>query len=321
MFGNDDRWRLLSDPLDSPAGQVDLVSVDGSRGGLRLAAGRAGTDGGRAGPGWRSFRALPRARRPSRRWQPASPTPPPRSAQTLYGSMPAPDRPAVGGSVRAVLFWQGENDARRLTPPGGTPRRPCCVSPPTSLRRLPRLSWSRCRSAISTPTGLDADADRHPSRAGARLGRASHPPGPGPVRHRPRRVGVHFVHADDVEIAARPLGGGDPSRRRCAATPGARRASSGRCDDGDGGELVLTADIGIADDVGVEGFVVRSGGREVPLLSRRRRGTTADPAGAHAGGARRRSAHGLSGAAAGPRPALRCPRTPLTWRLPYGRAR
>ncbi len=74
------------------------------------------------------------------------------------------------------------------------------------------------------------------------------------------------MQADDVQIAAH--------RWAAAILRGVLRRDAGRTPrlvgavyDGDGGELVLTADIGIADDVGVEGFVVRSGGREVPLLS------------------------------------------------------
>ena len=33
MFGNDDRWKALADPVDSSAGQVDPVSGDGAAGG------------------------------------------------------------------------------------------------------------------------------------------------------------------------------------------------------------------------------------------------------------------------------------------------
>jgi hypothetical protein len=111
LFGNDDRWKDLRDPVDSPAGQVDKVSLDVHAAGsvwplvaTRLVA---------ADPVPVAF--VPCARgttsifswlRDARRSY---------SRASLYGSMMRRIR-AVGGTVRAVLFWQGEADARTGLP-------------------------------------------------------------------------------------------------------------------------------------------------------------------------------------------------------------
>ena len=110
LFGNDDRWKDLVDPVDSAAGQVDRVSADGDAGGsvwpllaTELMAAEnvpvAFVPCAKSGSSIVRWEEHPAASHPSR---------------TLFGSMLRRVR-AVGGRVRAVLFWQGEADARRLT--------------------------------------------------------------------------------------------------------------------------------------------------------------------------------------------------------------
>ena len=110
LFGNDDRWGPLVDPTDGAAGQVDLVSRDFDA----------------AGSVWplvatRLMRreAVPVAFIPCAagstdiaQWQRDAAHP--GYTLNLFGSMARRVR-AVGGRVRAVLFWQGELDARLLT--------------------------------------------------------------------------------------------------------------------------------------------------------------------------------------------------------------
>jgi hypothetical protein len=110
LFGNDDRWRELKDPTDSASGQVDAVSAD------QHAAGSVwpllATELMAAGDVPVAFVPCARGSTLLSQWErddarPGSPV-------TLYGSMLRRIR-AVGGRVRAVLFWQGEADARWLT--------------------------------------------------------------------------------------------------------------------------------------------------------------------------------------------------------------
>jgi hypothetical protein len=110
LFGNDDRWKRLTDPVDSAAGQVDKVSADAFAAGSvwpllateLLAAEHVPVafvpcaKGTTAIGQWLEDAAAPHSRR------------------TLYGSMLRRVR-AVGGRARAVLFWQGEADARKST--------------------------------------------------------------------------------------------------------------------------------------------------------------------------------------------------------------
>ena len=111
MFGNDDHWGDLRDPTDSARGQVDRVSADVAAGGsvwpgvatALMAAEHVPVafvpcaHGGTTIAAWQRRAAAPM------------------SPGTLYGSM-ARRIAAVGGRVRAVLFWQGEADARHGTP-------------------------------------------------------------------------------------------------------------------------------------------------------------------------------------------------------------
>ena len=111
VFGNDYRWRDLRDPVDSPVGQVDRVSLDKHPGGSvwPLVASRLM----RADQAPVAF--IPCALSGTRieRWQPDAP--PTRHGDRLFDSMRRRIR-AAGGRVRAVLWWQGEADARLRTP-------------------------------------------------------------------------------------------------------------------------------------------------------------------------------------------------------------
>ncbi len=110
LFGNDDRWKELLDPVDAAAGQVDRVSADPQAGGSvwpLLATRLMAAEGVPV-----AFVPCAKGTTPIKRWVKDAVAP--RSTATLYGSMLRRVR-AVGGRVRAVLFWQGEADARRLT--------------------------------------------------------------------------------------------------------------------------------------------------------------------------------------------------------------
>jgi hypothetical protein len=110
LFGNDDRWKELLDPVDDADGQVDRVSADPRAGGSvwpLLATELMGAEDVPV-----AFVPCARGTTPISRWLKDAGAP--YSRFTLYGSMVRRVR-AVGGRVRAVLFWQGEADARRFT--------------------------------------------------------------------------------------------------------------------------------------------------------------------------------------------------------------
>ncbi len=110
MFGNDDRWKELLDPVDSPVKQVDTVSRDSLAWGSVwpfVAEGLAAAD-----PVPVAFVPCPKSTTSIFRWLPDRVRP--FSRATLYGSMVR--RAKAAGGVRAVLFWQGEADARSLVP-------------------------------------------------------------------------------------------------------------------------------------------------------------------------------------------------------------
>ncbi len=101
LFGNDDVWKELRDPYDSAEGQIDKVSADTKAGGsiapllasYIVAAERVPVAMIPVAKGGTSVE----------RWQPGEP---------LYESMKRRIA-AAGGSVRAVLWYQGENDSGR----------------------------------------------------------------------------------------------------------------------------------------------------------------------------------------------------------------
>lgn len=100
-FGNDYQWKVGSDPLDSAENQVDAVSIDrAARAGPGLPfAARMKKPVGLI-PCAKSSKAIAEWRRST-------------SDQTLYGSMLKRFRAAsVAGTIRGLLFFQGEADAR-----------------------------------------------------------------------------------------------------------------------------------------------------------------------------------------------------------------
>ena len=113
LFGNDDRWRELTDPVDSPEGQVDAVSIDWGAGGSVWP--RVATELMAADDVPVAFIPCARGNVTMKRWLRDSARP--RSSRTLYGSMTRRVR-AAGGRVRAVLLLQGESDAQQGVPAG-----------------------------------------------------------------------------------------------------------------------------------------------------------------------------------------------------------
>jgi hypothetical protein len=109
LFGNDDRWGPLADPTDGAAGQVDEVSRDPDAAGSiwPLVANRLMRR--EAVPV--AFVPCSTGATPLSTW--VRDRVRPWSSKTLFGSMLRRVH-AVGGRVRAVLFWQGERDARSL---------------------------------------------------------------------------------------------------------------------------------------------------------------------------------------------------------------
>jgi hypothetical protein len=110
LFGNDDVLKAAAEPLDSPAGQIDMVSAD------NLAAVGPGLSFARTlrtnfGP--RSIILVPCAKGGSSlaQWSP-NPTP-----STLYGSCLRRAKAAIteGAELGGVLWYQGETDAASLS--------------------------------------------------------------------------------------------------------------------------------------------------------------------------------------------------------------
>jgi hypothetical protein len=110
LFGNDDAWRELRDPVDSPVKQVDRVSRDSFAHGSVWPFVATGLM--TAEPVPVAFVPCAKSTTSIYQWLPDRVRP--FSRTTLYGSLVRRAR-AVGG-VRAVLFWQGEADARALVP-------------------------------------------------------------------------------------------------------------------------------------------------------------------------------------------------------------
>ena len=159
--------RSSSTPVDDAAGQVDRVSADPLAGGsvwpLLATELMAAEDVPVA------FVPCAKGTTSIRLWMEDAAAP--HSRRTLYGSMLRRVR-AVGGRVRAVLFWQGEADARKFTSKeeyAAALRRLAAALARTAARRWwPRRSatttcaGTRCRA--STPSGSRS------SRPGTRAG-------------------------------------------------------------------------------------------------------------------------------------------------------
>lgn len=103
LLGNDYVWRELVDPTDSNSGQIDSVSSDAAGGSVWPLVATS----------YLSNQGIPIAFVPCAKgstsvtaWQPAASH---TDRTTLYGSMNY--RAQLIGGIKAVLWWQGENDA------------------------------------------------------------------------------------------------------------------------------------------------------------------------------------------------------------------
>ena len=108
MFGNDDQWKELVDPVDSSVNQVDAVSASSGGGSIwPLIATRF------MASQYVPIAFVPVSRSGSAISQWARNSSSPGDTSTLYGSMYRRIN-AIGGA-KAVLFWQGESDVANTT--------------------------------------------------------------------------------------------------------------------------------------------------------------------------------------------------------------
>ena len=256
MFGNDYRWRELRDPVDSAAGQVDTVSADRLAGGSvwpEVATELLAREGVPV-----AFVPCPRSSTSIALWRRDLRTE--KSSGTLYASM-ARRVAAVGGRVRAVLWWQGERDARFLTPTSVYK---------ASLSRLADDVWRDFRAPMVVAQIGDLGSP-YPAAGidGVRLAQQQAWARPhilqGPVLYDIDLQGErHFVEPDDVAAAARRWAAAilrSVLHRAAGRTPHLVLAVR------EGDAVVLTADSALAADADAGGFVVRSDGRKLPILS------------------------------------------------------
>lgn len=106
LFGNDDKWKELVDPVDSPIGQVDSISYDSGVGGSvwpRLATLILANQNVPV-----AFIPTAQGGTSIERWQKTDSIK--SGGLNLYGSMTRRIN-AVGGKVKTVLLWQGEKNA------------------------------------------------------------------------------------------------------------------------------------------------------------------------------------------------------------------
>lgn len=111
MFGNDDVWKDMTDPVDSSVGQVDAVSVDATAGGTVWPELAEQIMNSQDIPV--AFVPCAKGSTSITQWQRNDADPD--DTTTLYGSMYRRIT-AIGGEAKAVLFWQGESDAISATP-------------------------------------------------------------------------------------------------------------------------------------------------------------------------------------------------------------
>jgi hypothetical protein len=263
MFGNDYRWQELRDPVDSPVGQVDRVSTD------NRAAGSvwpevAGELLARTGVPV-AFVPCARTSTPIARWMPDVATR--RPGGTLYASM-ARRVAAVGGRVRAVLWWQGERDARLLTPA------------PVYEAALVSLADSVWRGfGAPLVVAQIGDYDDRFTEAGVDAVRQAQADAwaqahivQGPVFYDIDLHGdVHFQSRQDVLAAAQRWAAAILAgvvRSDAARTPRLLQAVRA------GDRILLTADAELEAGADLGGFVVRSDGREVPVAGASATGDT-----------------------------------------------
>lgn len=110
LFGNDDVWKELVDPTDDNAGQIDSVSLEN----VSVYTTGFGSAWPLVATLYMQNQNVPVAFIPTAKggtsitqWQPNVSNH--GDTSTLYGSMYRRIN-AVGGSVKAILFWQGEDD-------------------------------------------------------------------------------------------------------------------------------------------------------------------------------------------------------------------
>jgi len=118
VFGNDDRWRLAVEPVDSPEGQVDAVSLDRAAG---FGPSRAFADSLKARYPDLVIGLIPCAMGATiiEEWHTSV------DDATLYGSCLKRVRAAEPmGRLSGVLFFQGESDTNDLETLHGFPLRP-----------------------------------------------------------------------------------------------------------------------------------------------------------------------------------------------------
>ena len=258
LFGNDYRWQELRDPVDSPDGQVDGVSRDGNAGGSvwpEVATVLLAEEGVPT-----AFVPCARSSTSISLWSPQRRAT--RAGGTLYQSM-ARRVAAVGGRIRAVLWWQGERDARLLT------------SDPVYRAALARLS-AAVRRDFRAPMVVAqiGDYDGRYTAAGVDTVRRAQQRSwarpnilPGPVLYDiDLEDEVHFAHADDVTAAARRWAAAILRGVLHAGPATAPRVQRAELADG-GRAILLTADSELAPSAGLGGFTVRAAGRPVPVLS------------------------------------------------------
>jgi hypothetical protein len=264
MFGNDYRWQELRDPVDSPVGQVDRVSIDNRAGGSVWPE-VAGALLARTGVPV-AFVPCARTSTPIARWLPNVVAHRP-SGSTLYGSM-ARRVAAVGGRVRAVLWWQGERDARLLTP---------ALVYEAALGGLADAVWSDFRAPLVVAQMGDYDerftAEGVDAMRQAQAATWTRPHVvPGPVLYDIDLHGeVHVQLPADVAAAAQRwaaailTGVVDDDAAR---TPRLLRAVR------EGDEIVITADAELEAGADLGGFAVRSDGQKVPVVGASAQGDT-----------------------------------------------
>jgi hypothetical protein len=254
MFGNDYRWHDLRDPVDSPVRQVDRVSRD------VLAAGSVWPD---VATELLAQEGVPVAFVPCARgstgialWQADVRGDGP--AGTLFTSMARRIR-RVGGKVRAVLFWQGERNARART--SGEVYE-------TQLRRLASAVWRRFEAPMvvaqigdfgSNYPAAGVDAVR---LAQERAWTADHIVQGAVLYDIDLKGQVHFTEASMVKAAAHRWAAailGGVLGHDAGTTPRLVLAELV------GDQVTLTTDSELAPAATLGGFVVRVDGQQVPI--------------------------------------------------------
>lgn len=151
LLGNDYRWKELRDPYDSGVGQVDTISKDG---GVPMGSWVAWFADNHLREVGVPVAFIPCARAGSTIAQWSRST----SRSTLYGSMLNRAKTA-GGRVKAVLWFQGENDSNTTSD-----------SYRASLNRLADNVASDLKDAPTIPAIIGSAPYAGEHRAGARIG-------------------------------------------------------------------------------------------------------------------------------------------------------